>query len=80
MRMFAETELCVQDIGEVCGFSRKTFYRLKENGVSLEWAEKIAHNLGLHPTEIWGAAYLMASASEDDPITHRPHATATIRH
>ena len=65
MRMFLGKEVSIRDIGEVCGFSNKTFYRVRENGVSLEWAEKIAHNLGLHPTEIWGAAYLMVSAAED---------------
>ena len=63
--MFAEKELSVGDVGEVCGFSRKTYYRFKKNGVSLEWAEKIAHSLGLHPMEIWGTAYLMSCAAEE---------------
>jgi hypothetical protein len=65
LKMFAEKELAAGDIGEVCGFSRKTYYRFKQNGVSLEWAEKIAHHLGLHPTEIWGTAYLMTCAAEE---------------
>jgi lambda repressor-like predicted transcriptional regulator len=66
MAMFAEKDLCVNDIGEVCGFSRKTYYRLLQNGVPLTWAEKIAHSLGLHPTEIWGSAYTMLCAAEDE--------------
>lgn len=70
LKMFAEKELAAGDIGEVCGFSRKTYYRFKQNGVSLEWAEKIAHCLGLHPTEIWGTAYLMSCAAEEAENGH----------
>jgi predicted transcriptional regulator len=65
IKMFSEKQLSPGDIAEVCGFSRKTYYRFKQNGVSLEWAEKIAHSLGLHPTEIWGTAYLMVCAAEE---------------
>lgn len=65
MNMFSEKELGINDISEVCGFSRKTYYRLLENGVPLTWAEKIADSLGLHPTEIWGTAYTMLCAAED---------------
>ena len=70
LKMFAEKELAAGDIGEVCGFSRKTYYRFKQYGVSLEWAEKIAHSLGLHPTEIWGTAYLMSCAAEEEENGH----------
>jgi lambda repressor-like predicted transcriptional regulator len=70
LKMFSEKELCANDISEVCGFSRKTYYRLMENGVSLTWAEKIADSLGMHPTEIWGTAYRMLCAAEDELCAH----------
>jgi lambda repressor-like predicted transcriptional regulator len=65
--MFAnDEELSASDISEVCGFSRKSYYRLQRDGVTLERAEKIAHSLGLHPTEIWGSDYLHACSLEDE--------------
>lgn len=66
LALFAENEdLTTADISEVCGFSRKSYYRLQENGLTATWAERIAHKLGMHPLEIWGSAYTFVCEAED---------------
>jgi lambda repressor-like predicted transcriptional regulator len=66
LALFSENEdLTSADISEVCGFSRKTYFRMREGGITSTWAERIAHKLGLHPLEIWGSAYTFVCEAED---------------
>lgn len=48
------------DFAEICGIARRTYYRLKESGLTLDQADKFAVKfVGLHPFCVWGDAFYL---------------------
>jgi hypothetical protein len=56
--------LGLEHVAEVCGVGRRSFIRWKESGVPIRFAERIADELKIHPTSIWGSAYHIAAYYE----------------
>ena len=51
----------------IAGVSERTVMRWRHDGIPEHHADQVALELGLHPANIWGAAWEDPSGPEDDP-------------
>lgn len=48
---------CDKDFADHLGVSRRQIIRWRQTGVSIPRAEDICDHFGVHPAEVWGAAW-----------------------
>ena len=60
-----ERGITVASLGENTG---RQYYRWRHGGVPLYAGDEVACRIGLHPTQIWGAAFLEAGMEEETAI------------
>jgi hypothetical protein len=67
LNLFVDDEkLGLEHIASVCGIGRRAMIRWKTSGLTLNYAEQVAHQLGLHPSAIWGMDYYYAVKADED--------------